>query len=290
MIGRIGAERSKEEIDSARKSWAQNHDNEQICGVIDRCQCTENVNASQTLICREDDEFTFGTRCICAPSEDPNAQDLIELASNQGARFEDNAARSASAVFVGGTAFLSHDGAEDEDAVLLQFDEIYATGHLKLMKKTLFGTGEKDRLEAVVLDREGVLYGAGTTRGGMATCITEITTSVVDPDGPKTNCGGSDVFVSIWQPTNGTEDGYVEMHSLLQLGSDSDESVRAIEIVGGFHELVRIVILLSSRERCDLTSKSARIPQLCSLMITSFNTHTHTTTTTTTTTILGECK
>ena len=79
----------------------------------------------------------------------------------------------------------------------------------------------------------------------MATCISEISTSVVNPDGPKTNCGGSDVFLSIWQPTNETESGkgYVEMHSVLQLGSTSDESVSAIAIVGGFHELVRVLFV-----------------------------------------------
>ena len=37
--------------------------------------------------------------------------------------------------------------------------------------------------------------------------------------------------------------GYVQIHSVLQLGTDSDESVHAIEIVGGFHELVRSMSL-----------------------------------------------
>jgi hypothetical protein len=156
MIGRVGRERSKDEIDSARTNWALNHDNEQICGVIDRCQCSENENVTQTLICRDDEDFSAGTRCICAPSDDPNSQELIELASDQGAQFEQNAARSVSAVFVGGTSFSIDD--DDEDAVLRQFNETYETGHLKLIKKTQFGTSENDRLEAVVLDREGVLY------------------------------------------------------------------------------------------------------------------------------------
>eukprot|EP00939_MAST-03C_sp_MAST-3C-sp1_P004573 g4573.t1 len=256
--GLIGdGDRSKEEIQTALSEWLATYRNEQKCGFISTCQCS-NENSSQSLYCREDETYGLGTRCVCLPrlthlSPPPEpAADGIEI--------EDILSGLANVIFVGGGVVVpSPDSAigidyspgvsecvdtyacgGGEDAVLVQYTEIGETRRVKFASRTSIGTDAKDRFDALAMDRHGILYATGTTEGAMAPCR-QWPGHVVSSNAPRSNCGDADVFVAIWAPAanvsqSANANGYVEFVTALQLGSGGQDEVAAATMVGGFHE------------------------------------------------------